>query len=247
MTQAALYPPLSGTFLPMSCIFARDAAESSARQSGGLAQPMFADEAASVVVARPRWAKTKRLIRYPSPDRRICANRRRPPLFSGISIPSSFRRSFAHCAPSRHCDLDGWAVLALNGTETSFQSMKGKDPCAHISSRVWRSVAPWALRPAVTPLRNRRCSAQEPVRARRLSLVAALRPVRLSGLQVTWPTAKPTQTVVDKFASRRTPTRQPSHRTIGAVCAGGLFCVMPMRSSAGPRTERRDQPCSRRS
>jgi hypothetical protein len=175
MTQAVLYPPLSGTFLPMSCIFARDAAESSARQSRRLAQPTFLDKAESVVVAPPQWAKTNRLIRYPSPDRRTCANWRRPPLFSGISIPSTFRRSFAHCAPSRQCDLDCWVVLALNGTETSFQSTKGETPCVHISSRVWRSVAPWASRPAATPLRNRRCSAQAPVRARRLSLVAALR------------------------------------------------------------------------
>ncbi len=238
---------VSGTFLPKACVFAQDTADGSVVSQCDLAKPAAIDNVDAVVVAPPQWAQTQSLIRYPSPCRRSCAFRHRPPLFRSNSKLYSHRQRLAHEPTSRICDFAIRASLRLDGAIPSFHSLKGTEQCEHTFSKGWHSVVLWALRPAAARFPNRRFSARVRGPAPLRSWMATLPQARSSGPRAMSRTAKPTRIVVTEFASRRSPARKSSHRTIGAVCAGGLFCVMPVRSCVGPRTERRDQPCSRRS
>ena len=238
---------ISGTFLPKACFFAQDTADGGVVSQRGLANSPGIDNVETVVVAPPQRAKAQSLIRYPSPCRRSCAFRHGPPLFRAISKSYSLRRRPAHGAASRICTFATCAPLRLDGTRPSFHSPKGTEQCEHMFSKGWRSAVAWALQPAAKLFPNRRFSARGRGSAPLRCWTAALPRARSSGLRAASRTAKPTRIVVTEFASRRSSARKSSHRTIGAVCAGGPFCVMPMRPCAGPRTERRDQPCSRRS
>jgi len=247
MRLQAVFSAQNGTFLPKGCIFARNAAEKVFDVRADLASGAASSTVIDVVVAPPQWAKTQSLIRYPSPCRRTCAIWRRPPLFFVIAETYENERRLAHRTASRICDLEKAAPMALIGVTTSSHISKGTVACDQLPSGALPSSVFWASRPVVVPFPSRRSLAQVPGSAPRRCLTATLPQARLSGPRGTWLTAKPTHIAANRIASRRTPARTSSHRTIGAACAGGPFHVMPARACAGPRTERRDQPCSRRS
>ena len=229
------YPSVSGTFLPKGCIFARDAAESSAVAPCILANPPAVASVEPVVVAPPHWARTQRLIRYPSPCRRSCVIWRRPPLFRGISKVYIYERRLAHSAASRICDLDSEVFVRLTGLQSNTHSSKGTEQCDQIVLEGWPSLACWALPPAVVQFPSRRFSAQARVQGPLRYWTAALPPARSSARRATSPTAKPTRTAVDNSASRHTSARKSSHWTIGAARAGGLF--MSCRRAPAPGQE----------
>lgn len=236
-----------GTFLPKARVFAQDTAEDRGVLRCNLANTPAIDNDETVVVGPPQWAKTHSLIRYPSPCRRCCAFKHRPPFFRETSKRCPNRKRLAHGGASRPCDLATPASLRLNGAIPSFHSSKGAEQCEHSFSKDWPFAVALPFRPVATRFPNRRFSVRARGLAPRRCWTAVLPQVWSSGPRAISRTAKPTRIVVTEFASRRSLARKSSHRTIGAVCADGLFCVMPMRPCAGPRTERRDQPCSRRS
>ena len=235
MRDSRAYLGQNGTFLPMGCIFARNAAEKEFGLPPGLAGGAASANVDPVVVAPPQWAKTQSLIRYPSPWRRSCAIWRRPPLFCWEAKTCGNERRFAHWPSSRRCDLDYRAALGLSRATIPSHSSKGTDQCDHISSRAWPSVASWASRPVAIRFPSRRFSAQARVRAPLRCWTATLPLVRLSGPRATWPTARPTHTAVTEFTPRRSPARKSSYRTIGAIRAGGLF--MSCRRAHAPGQE----------
>ncbi len=240
MSLTAIISAPNGTFLPKGCIFARNAAEKVFGLRADLALVPASSKVETVVVAPPQWARTQSLIRYPSPCRRSCAIWRRPPLFWAFPRPYENRRSLAQGLASRICDLENATPLALTEATTSSHFSKGTETCEHLPSKPLPSSVFWVSRPVAAPFLSRRCLAQARGSAPRRYLTATLPLARSSEPRATWPTAKPTHIAANRIASRRNPARKSSNRTIGAVCAGGPFHVMPARACAGPRTERRD-------
>ncbi len=207
--------PETGVIMPIGCVNARDMADHDAGARSRFARRRFAGSVGFVVAAFPQMAETRCLHRYPSPDRRLCALLRRPPLFFCESDAYLNRQSPACSVGPRHSGFDAKASLALTARYRD-EVTKGHSSCnsnlASLSQRPWPHFQVVGI-----PCQSRRLSAPVQVRERRRSSMDRSQRARLWVRPVTWPIASPTRADVNPLknsgATRR--SRQPSLQAIG--------------------------------
>lgn len=213
----------------------REAAQTGPRAIAGLAQSHRCGSVGYVVAARDERAGTTCLYRYPSPVGRCGSQMSHPPSFSFILGEKVVYKQWL---AENECDCATDLCDAGNGPRVPSverSEQKGILSCTHTDG-FWASRPVRALRPAATPLANRRFSARAPARLVRPCWTAMSQPARLSVRRPTSPIATNTRhaaTERDAPALGPTMNRNP----ISAFGRGGFFVAIALRTAAGPRPE----------
>lgn len=236
-----------GAILPMTCGFTRNAADVVALFSIRLENRGIVCSVNGVVEALPQGAETLSLIRYPSPEGRLCALWCKPPTFLFGAAGRRDRRSFAVIGSRVQTGFDDGRGLALSVRKKPNNKIRGKLRCSRFLQKPWQSRPLSACRPAAIQFLNRLFWGAAPERSQARSLAAVSLPVQLSARQGTSSIARPTQAAANLILPR-TGGAEKNNQTIGALPrAGGFLHAGSARNVAWPRTKRRDERCSRRS
>ncbi len=223
----------NGAFLPMSCANTRNTADAVVRGVIPLEGAIFAGSIKTVVAAPPQWAETHSLIRYPSPYGRSCTFWCRPPFFRLNEMAYPDRRGIAQSTVPGVIGFDRRKGMAFYPATPGQRTQWGSNRCISPSfsyCRSWR--LPASVR-AVTRWASRRLSAQGPVRAPRLCLMAASPVARLSARRAMSPIARPIHAAAN-LNQRPVAGATDLIRTTGAsACAGGFLLQIPRVTRRG--------------
>lgn len=251
MTGAQANLTAIGMIMPVGCKYGQDLADLRGGASRGFALGANGCNLEDVVAAIPQMVRTHCLYRYPSPDRRLCAPLRRPPLFLFTSAHCADRRCAARRGGYRAFGFDVAAVLFLTGLLNK-STKEGVFPCRSNSVFPYSRLSRPHSQVVATHCRNRRLSARVPGSARRPSSMDRLAPARLSARRATWPIVRPIRANADPLRHIGEADCGPASTSLQAIggprgASVAFFVTQRPGKTAQGGQDKGDERCSRRS